>query len=228
MKYKRLLLTINICLCSFFSAHRMYSQTPYEGVSFWAIAGPNHSIINNGDFFDEPFGSMVLPKPGWHLGFSSYVPFTFKIPQTSSKLLLCMNFGLTQINYQYDKDLSETHYKSNSNIYTANIGLGKYFRFSDKLGIRFSIHQALYTYKMNQDLIEKRVFGSNKWDISSVFNIKNKIVTFGMSGFIGPLFIFDKYYDTWCIGKLNGGKCLENKFRALQLDVGIQLWKSKK
>lgn len=228
MKLKRLLLIISICLCSLFATHNGYCQTPNEGVSIWATTGPNHSIINDGDFFDEPFGSMVLPKPGWHIGFSSYVPFTFRIPQIASKLLLCMNFGLTQINYQYDKDLSETHYKSNSNIFTANIGLGKHFRFSDKFGIRFSIHQALYTYKMNQDSIEKRVFGSNKWEVSSVFNVKNKTITIGMSGFIGPAFIFDNYYDTWCVGKLNGGQCLEIKFRAIQLDLGIQLWNSKK
>lgn len=228
MDTKRLLFTINFYMFCLFGVQTGMCQTTKDGVSLWATAGPNYSIIREGDFIDNPWGSMVLPRPGWHLGFSTYVPFTFRIPNIETKLLFIANLELTQINYQYAKDLSLTHYISNSNIFSANIGLGKYFRLSDKLGMRFSIQQGIFTSKMNKDSKEDIYIGSNKFEMSTVFKIKNRKVLIGLSSFAGPQSFFDLRYETWCIGKLKVGQCLENRFRALQLDVGIQLWNHKK
>lgn len=227
MKPLRLLLTISICLFNLFPSHQVYCQTPNDGVSIWATTGPNYSIIKKSDLIDNYLGVSITPKPGWHAGVGLFIPF--KLPKTKSKLFLNSSFELTQIKFQFEQSsVPNSNKVSNSHIFTANIGLGKYFQFSDKFGMRFSINQALYTYKVNQDSNENRITGSNSWAVASVFNIRKRRVSLGISGFIGPLFIFDNYYDTWCIGKLKGGQCLENKFRALQLDVGIQLWNDKK
>ncbi|MCC7298354.1 MAG: hypothetical protein IT244_08485 [Bacteroidia bacterium] len=229
MKSKRLLLTINICLCSLFVTRSGFCQTHNGGVSFWATTGPNYSILYNSDFVDDPFGSMVIAKPGWHLGFSTYVPFTFTIPHIKSKLLFTSGLEVTQVRYQYDKDLSGTHYKSNSNVFTANIGLGKQFRLTDKFGIRFSVQQGIYAYKINHDSKEKIYLGSNKFEISTIVKIKKRRVSLGFSSFAGPQSYFEKRNDSWIIGELKGkGYFVATKFRAIQLDLGIQLWSSKK
>ena len=227
MKYKRLLLTINICLCSLFSAHRMYSQTPNEGVSIWAIAGPNHSVLNKSDLIDNYLGVTITPKPGWHIGVDVFIPF--KLPKTKNEILLISSFELTQINFQFEQTtVPNSASMSNSLVYTTNIGLGKYFRLSDKFGLRFSIQQGIYSSKMNKDCKEDIFLGSNKFELTTLLKVKNRRVSIGFSGFVGPQSFFDLRNETWCLGKLPDGRFLENKFRAIQLDLGMQLWKSKK
>lgn len=221
------LITTSLSFLGLCCVNKGVCQTPNDGASIWATAGPNYSVINKSDLIDNYLGVTITPKLGWHAGVCLFIPF--KLPKTETNLILTNSFELTKINFQFEQPTVPNSIKfSNSYIFTTNIGLGKQFRFSDKFAIRFSVQQGIYAYKINQDSKEKIFLGTNKFEMTSLLKIKNRRVSIGFFGFVGPQSFFDLRYENWCLGKLLDGRCLENKFRAIQLDLGIQLWNSKK